>query len=350
MQLIVLDMEWNQAYPGSRAAIKYPDLHGEIIQIGAVKLNPDFTPGDEFQKLVYPSFMPHLSKRVAKLTGITEDSLHENGLPFPLIIQAFLKWCGEDFALLTWGYDDIPILRENLKEHRLKDDWTDKWFNLQLIFNAQTDGSSTQKALSTAMDFYGIEASRPAHDALGDAYHTALLCSKLDMTKGIAEYGKARKKAENDTGNIPGCLQRSVFHCYESKDAALKGLMGEYNLCPKCGTRMKARTWFSQPGRRYMNMMTCPRHGEFMVRLRMTSAEDGGLKVVRLVYAGDSEAAASYRAREDVYITAKAQAAPKTKTPKTGTKATSPSARKEENKRFRFFRFARWRKKKPKEQ
>lgn len=335
MQFIVLDMEWNQAYPGSHAATKYPELHGEIIQIGAVRLNPDLTPGDEFQKLVYPSFMPKLSKRVAKLTGITEDSLREHGLPFPMVVKAFRKWCGEDFALLTWGYDDIPILRENLNHHHLESGWADRWYNLQLIFNSQTDGSSSQKALSTAMEYFSIDASRPAHDALGDAYHTALLCGRLDMEKGIAEYGKARAKVEDDVGSIPGCLQRKVFRCYETKEAALRGMESEYNLCPKCGKRMTPSVWFTQPGRRYMNMMTCPRHGEFLVRLRLTSQEEGGLKVVRLIYESDSEAAASYRSRE----AAAAKQAARLAEEKAGKVLTEKKTKRS------FFRFSRLRRK-----
>ena len=40
MQYIVLDMEWNQPWPGSYAAQKVlpVQIHGEIIQIGAVRL------------------------------------------------------------------------------------------------------------------------------------------------------------------------------------------------------------------------------------------------------------------------------------------------------------------------
>ena len=52
MQYIVLDMEWNQAWPGSSAARAMPGLHGEIIQIGAVRLLEDQTVADEFQILV----------------------------------------------------------------------------------------------------------------------------------------------------------------------------------------------------------------------------------------------------------------------------------------------------------
>ena len=43
MNYIVLDMEWNQPWPGSYAARKVlpVEIHGEIIQIGAVRMLDD---------------------------------------------------------------------------------------------------------------------------------------------------------------------------------------------------------------------------------------------------------------------------------------------------------------------
>lgn len=87
------------------------------------------------------------------------------------------------------------ILKENLTLYGMDTAWVDKWYNAQLIFNAQTDGSSAQKALGSAMQIMGIEPTRPAHDALGDAYHTALICSRLRLAEGIDAYEKAAKGA-----------------------------------------------------------------------------------------------------------------------------------------------------------
>ena len=56
MHYIVLDMEWNQAWPGSSAARQALPLHGEIIQMGAVRILEDRTVADEFQILIRPHF------------------------------------------------------------------------------------------------------------------------------------------------------------------------------------------------------------------------------------------------------------------------------------------------------
>ena len=60
---------------------------------------------------------------------------------------------------------------------------------------------------------------------------------------------------------------------------------------------MSCSRWFAQPGHRYMAMSTCPEHGEFLIRVRLSGEEGDGLRVARLTYAPDSEAADAYRTR-----------------------------------------------------
>lgn len=301
MNYIILDMEWNQPWPGSPSARKpLPvQIRGEIIQIGAVRLLEDQTVADEFQIMVRPKFYRRLNKRVSKLTGIKESRLKEEGVPFPQAMEAFRAWCGEEAVFLTWGFDDITILRENLALFQLPTDWTRQWYNAQMIFNAQTDGSNAQKALKTAMELFSIEASRPAHDALGDAYHTALICARLDLSRGVAEYQRALREHENGFhgAELPDCISRHVYYGFKSKEEALARMEQEDNLCPTCGAQMSCQRWFSQPGRRYMAMARCPEHGDFLIRVRLSQDEDNTLRVSRLVYQGDSEAGQAYAQR-----------------------------------------------------
>ena len=303
MDYIVLDMEWNQPWPGSPSSRKVLPVHirGEIIQIGAVRVTEDQTVADEFQVLIKPKYYRHLNRRVSKLTGIKETRLKEEGIPFPEAMEQFRTWCGEDIVFLTWGFDDIGILRENLRLFGLSEDWTGKWYNAQMMFNAQTDGSNAQKALKTAMEIFGIEATRPAHDALGDAYHTALICARLDLKKGAEEYDAALKSHENGFhgAELPGCIARKVFYDYADKRAALGAMAGEENVCPVCGARMLGSRWFAQPGHRYMDLATCPEHGKFLIRVRLSLQEDGKVRVSRLTYEATSEAAEAYARRAE---------------------------------------------------
>lgn len=295
MQYIVLDMEWNQPWPGSYAAQKVlpVQIHGEIIQIGAVRLLDNGTVADEFQVLVRPKYYKKLNSRVSKLTGLRDARLREEGLPFPEALKRFRDWIGGECIFLTWGFDDITVLEDNILLHDDEPDWITQWYNAQMIFNAQTGCGTAQKALSTAMELIGIAPSRPAHDALGDAYHTALICSRLDLPRGIAEYGQAlQSHADGFHGDPPeGCISRSVFHGYEDKDKAMRAMTSRENHCPQCGKLMHNGHWVSQRGHRYMAMAKCPEHGRYLIRIRLSEEPDGKMRVSRLVYEGASDAA-----------------------------------------------------------
>ena len=303
MDYIVLDMEWNQPWPGSPSAKKVlpVTIRGEIIQIGAVRVTEDQQVADEFQVLIKPKYYRRLNRRISKLTGIKESQLREEGVSMPEAMEAFRAWCGEDIIFLTWGFDDIGILQENLRLYDLDESWTNRWYNAQMIFNAQTDGSNAQKALKTAMEIFGIEPSRPAHDALGDAYHTALICARLELARGIEEYQQALKSHENGFhgAELPGCIDRKVFHDYADKRTALSAMTGKENICPLCGRQMLGSRWFAQPGRRYMDLATCPEHGKFLIRVRLSEQPDGTIRVSRLTYEATSEAAAAYARRAE---------------------------------------------------
>ena len=303
MNYIVLDMEWNQPWPGSPSSRKVLPvaIRGEIIQIGAVRVTEDQQVADEFQVLVRPKYYRHLNRRVSKLTGIKETRLKEEGVPFPQAMEDFRAWCGEDVIFLTWGFDDIGILKENLRLHGLEEGWTDRWYNAQMIFNAQTDGSTSQKALKKALEIFEIEPSRPAHDALGDAYHTALICARLDLARGAREYDEAVKSHENGFhgAELPGCIARHVYYDFADRRAALSAMAGEENICPICGFRMLGSRWFAQPGHRYMDLATCPEHGKFLIRVRLSLQEDGLTRVSRLTYEATSEAAQAYARRAE---------------------------------------------------
>ena len=303
MDYIVLDMEWNQPWPGSPSARKVlpVQIRGEIIQIGAVRVTEDQQVADEFQVLIKPKYYRRLNRRVSKLTGIKEIQLRADGVTMDEAIEQLRAWCGEDVTFLTWGFDDITILRENLQLYGIEEGWVSRWYNAQMIFNAQTDGSTAQKALKTAMEMFEIEATRPAHDALGDAYHTALICARLDLKKGAAEYDEALKSHENGFhgAELPGCIARKVFYDYADKRSALSAMAGEENICPICGSRMLGSRWFAQPGHRYMDLATCPEDGKFLIRVRLSSQPDGTVRVSRLTYEATSEAAEAYARRAE---------------------------------------------------
>ena len=141
MHYVVMDLEWNQAMSSKSSVFNKLPIHlrGEIIEIGAVKLNEDMTPGEEFQIDVKPMYFKRMHYKVKKLTGFDRERLAA-GVSFPEALAQFRAWCGDDVTFLTWGCDDQGILEQNIIIHDLDWDWIAGWINLQLIYNLQTDG------------------------------------------------------------------------------------------------------------------------------------------------------------------------------------------------------------------
>lgn len=305
MQYVVLDLEWNQAASAKSSVYnRLPiRLRGEIIQIGAVKLGADMTPGEEFQADVKPVYFRKMHFKVKKLTGIDSERLKNAG-GFVKAMDAFRAWCGDGCTFLTWGYDDRGILEQNIIIHDLDWDWIAGWKNVQPIYSAQTGGNGSQISLQAAMEHFGIEQTRVAHDALGDAYNTALVCSRLDMESGLAQYDESvhllslqTQQTSPDGEEGPEPLEHVTFGGYPSREAVFSSSEAAGAKCPDCGQALKLGRWVAQGDRRYMNLGSCPEHGSFLVRLKLRHTEDDSWAANRIVYAADSKLESFYRTK-----------------------------------------------------
>lgn len=305
MNYIVLDLEWNQAMSSKSSVFNYLPIHlrGEIIQIGAVKLDENMYPCSEFQADVKPVWFRKMHHKVKKLTGFDNERL-EHGMPFPEAMARFQEWAGSDCIYMTWGYDDHGIMEQNLIIHDMDIDWMGNWINLQLIYNMQTEGDRNQKSLETAMEHFGIEQTRTAHDALGDAYNTGLVCSKLDLKEGLAHYDelrrhldrKVRVRAEGD--NTPDPIEHIVTDPFDSKEDLWSSAAVNTFACPDCGAALEHSRWINQGDRRYMTMATCPDHGNFLIRVRLRHEPDDTWHANRLVYRADESMTRYFAAKQ----------------------------------------------------
>ncbi len=268
MHYITLDLEWNQAYREKALAVQKrlsSRLRGEVIQIGAVKLDEKGLPVGSFSVTVKPNYFRKILKHVAKLTGITQERA-DRGVSLVTAAESFRRFCGEDFVFLTWGPDDIPMLKDNFRIYGISDDWLNRTYDLQKIFNRQTDGGKNQKSLEFAMEYFGIPQNLPAHDALNDAYFTALVAQKLDLKRGVRELLSHRDEEmllDTDIGNADigddGFVeQKEIF-----LDPAVKS-----PVCPICGKTCVRGRLFHSRGQRYSALMTCEEHGNLVLLLK----------------------------------------------------------------------------------
>ena len=269
MFYITLDLEWNQAYAQKALAVQRQlssRLRGEVIQIGAVKLDKSLRICGSYQIIVKPRYYKKLHRHVSELTGITQEQM-DVGTPLTVAAESFKKWCGDDFAFLTWGPDDIPMLKENFHVNDIDFDWLNVTYDLQQIFSRQTDGESKQRSLEYAMDYFEIPMNLPAHDALNDAYFTALVAQKLNVEDGIRTYNDYRGEF----------LESSVIGDADAGDDGyvtigemLDDEIVKSPRCPICHEIMHSedRVLHSK-GQKYTFHFNCKRDGDMLLVLRL---------------------------------------------------------------------------------
>ena len=123
MHYITLDLEWNQAYQEKALAVQKrlaSRLRGEVIQIGAVKMDDKGNFCGSYSITVKPRYYKKILRHVASLTGITQERA-DRGVSLAEAAESFRRFCGKDFVFLTWGPDDIPMLKDNFRVHGIDD-------------------------------------------------------------------------------------------------------------------------------------------------------------------------------------------------------------------------------------
>lgn len=269
MTYITLDLEWNQAYAQKALAVQKQlscRLRGEVIQIGAVKLDKNLKPCGSYQVIVKPKFYKKLHRHVSALTGITQEQM-DLGISLAEAAQRFKKWCGKDFAFLTWGPDDIPMLKENFHAHGIEHSWLDSVYDLQRIYAAEIEQSSKQRSLEYVMEYFEIPQNLPAHDALNDAYFTALVAEKLDVDGGVKRYNENRGEylADSVIGDADAGDDGYVTINEMLDDDIVKS-----PDCPICGKPLsqKGKTLHSK-GQRYTFYFGCKNDGDLFEILKL---------------------------------------------------------------------------------
>ncbi len=270
MKYIAVDFEWNQAQSSKNTMILEDGkrFSGEIVQIGAVKLSENLEIESVFKSEIKPRIYTKMNSKVSELTGITGEML-ENAPSFSECIMKFVDWCEPDAVFFTWGIDDIRILRQNCSINGENSEFCRTWYNLQVFFNMQTDTGTNQKSLSAAVEYFKIDNTLKAHDALNDAYYTAMIAKKLDIEKGIAEYPGAKcALCGSDKG-------KTIFSGLKSRRAALSNREICNPCCPVCDVKFTEIAPFVKANRfKYISLARCERHGEFVLRLRIGDGKD----------------------------------------------------------------------------
>ncbi len=295
MQYIVLDLEWNQTYHEKAVATQKAlsiRLRGEVIQIGAVKLSEELDIIGSYRITVKPRFYKKIHRHVMRLTGIDQEQL-DHGVPLEEAMASFHRFCGDDSVFLTWGPDDMPMLFDNLRANKLECPFLSRYYDMQPMFNRETDGEKRQRSLEYAMEYFGIEMNLPAHDALNDAYFTAKVAQRLNIAAGI----EASKKIESEfLSDVTLGDADSGEKGFASVEKVLSADEFKMPVCPLCGGALeKKEATLHSKGQKYITLYACEKDGELMQQLTIRRNINETLRARIVFYRADEEKLARYR-------------------------------------------------------
>ena len=177
MNFIVFDLEatcW-EGRPPSKVQ--------EIIEIGAVRLNPYGEVTGTFNKFIRPILNPFLSHFCRQLTSIEQHNIDRaNG--FSEVIEQFQDWAevfDEDYLLCSWGNFDRKMLIQDCQLHDLEYDWAEQHINLKRQYQ-ELKRLRKSRGLRSAVTAEGFEFTGIHHRGIDDAENLAKIFAKyLDV-------------------------------------------------------------------------------------------------------------------------------------------------------------------------
>lgn len=269
MQYIILDLEWNQplSYQSHVYRAVGDRLIFEMIQIGAVKVDADMKVCDTISIPIRPQHYIKIHPRIRKMTGLDNEILADADT-FLEAMDRFAEWCGDDYALLTWGCDDVSVLKQNMDFYDCKVQLP-PLCDIQRLFS-DVHGAKDRKGLKAAMEMVGIEPddNLPFHNALHDSYYTALVFATLPDPAAVLKYPQEPRQLIHQEKlhrhRVRGNNYPNVFAALSSDEA-------HRPRCPACGRHavLEENGYAGQAGDKYVAIATCPDHGKLLIRARL---------------------------------------------------------------------------------
>ena len=175
---IVIDLEMNPVSKNLKDVRRY--LLDEVIEFGAVKLDENYLPIDEFQCYVKPEF-GEINKHITKLTGITNELVADKE-NFVVEFKKFFDWIGTwDMTLYSWSPSDINQLKAECAYKFTEFDaerMSQQWIDIQKEFDDKI-GLHSNLALKHAIGAMDRNFEGTQHTALADAANTAAILTLM---------------------------------------------------------------------------------------------------------------------------------------------------------------------------
>lgn len=286
MDIIVLDLEWNQNSLGKKERSSDKPVF-EIIEIGAVKLNENYEMTGKFSQLVKPQIYHTMHKITADLIHLQMKEL-KKGKDFPTVMKEFLEWCGKDYIFATWGPLDLLELQRNIKYYNLEplSDRPIKFYDVQKLFSLGIMKEKTRKTLEFAIDYFKIEKDIPFHRAFSDAYYTAKVFERLtnpDILQFVSfdTFHIPKDKKEEIKIFFPGYF-KYISRGFDTKSEVMEDREVSSTKCYLCHRNLKKKIkWNSTNGKNYNSISYCDVHGYIKYKCRIKKSENGKYYAVK---------------------------------------------------------------------
>lgn len=286
MNIIVMDLEWNQNALGKKEREADKPVF-EIIEIGAVKLNEDYEITDKFSQLIRPQIYHTMHKITADLIHLQMNEL-KKGKDFSTVMKNFLEWCGEDYIFATWGPLDLLELQRNMKYYELEplSDNPIKFYDVQKLFSLGIMKDKTRKTLEFAIDYFNIKKEIPFHRAYSDAYYTAKVFKKIanpELLQFISfdTFNIPKTRKEEIKILLPGYF-KYISHGFELKSDVMEDKEVASTKCYLCHKNLRKKIkWYSPNSKNYYSISYCDIHGYIKYKVRIKKTEDGKYYAVK---------------------------------------------------------------------
>ena len=200
MHAIVFDLELIKRFKKGQVS--------QIVEIGACKVSLETKEiTDQLQIYITPK-EGYVSKSTRKFIHMTKEDV-KNAVSFPIAINQFVHWLGNDYYLCAWGKDDKAHIMNQCIRLKIKLDWLKNYNDIQKpIGKLLLENNKSPIGLKNALDLAGIELQGKAHRGIDDALNTAHLFVKYIDQIDLQENEVSRKEITKQYKNIKNISQQ----------------------------------------------------------------------------------------------------------------------------------------------
>ena len=181
---VVLDFE--ATCSNGTGPIEVPRGEMEIIEIGAIAVDPELNTLSEFARFIRPVRHTTLSAFATELTTITQSDV-DAAEDFKSVAAELALWAAENEISWwgSWGKYDRNQLTQDVRFHRVPDPLPQPHFNIKESFS-ERQGIKRRLGLGGAVKTAGLSFEGTAHRAISDTRNIARLLPWVLGTAALA--------------------------------------------------------------------------------------------------------------------------------------------------------------------